>query len=70
MSAIAREKTSEMSRWGTKVPASIIIINNNNNNNNKMITMIATGICFSHFFKRNGGVSVLARCPQGESRMK
>ena len=49
MSAIAREKTSEMSRWGTKVPASIIII------------------CFSHFFKRNGGVSVLARCPQGES---
>ena len=34
-----------------------------------MITMIATGICFSHFFKRNGGVSVLARCPQGESRI-
>ena len=63
MSTIARGKRSEMSRFGGKESVRISVI---------------VGVCFSHFFMRFAGglalvrvsgVSVIARCPQSESRL-
>ena len=68
MSVIAREKTNKISSWGR-------------GHESVCISLIAresviTGVYFSHFFMRfaggralvrNGGVSVIARCSQGES---
>ena len=70
MSVIAREKTNEISSWGR-------------GHESVCISLIAresviTGVYFIHFFMRfagglpltcNGGISVIAKRSQGESRL-